>query len=527
MARQAHKKAVIYCRVSSAKQTTRGDGLASQETRCREYAQYRGHEVVKVFRDDMSGSVTGRPGMKAMLSFLRANRKNPHVVIIDDISRLARGLEAHLKLRADIGTAGGTLESPSIEFGEDSDSQLVEHLLASVSQHQRQKNGEQTLNRMRARVSNGFWVFAAPIGYVYDRAPGGGRLLVKQEPLASIIRDGLEAYASDRISSPAELARYFESHAEFPRCRHGVVLIEKVTVMLKQILYSGHVAAPSWDIGIRKGQHEGLISLETYNRIQEKLAGKVKAPFRVDISADFPLRGHILCDDCGHAMTACWTKGRDRLHPYYLCRQRGCESQNKSIARKKIDDAFERVMRSLVPTRELFELAAATFRDSWNGQLAKAAMRKTELKRELTDIDKKIDAMLDRIVDAESRTVAAAFEKRVDELEVRKLLIAENIAKCGTPVRDYDETFRTAMGFLSNPWNLYTSERIEDKRAALKLTFPHQLRYHRESGFRTPDLSLPFKVLGDDFSDEMVMARPAGFEPATVRLEGECSIQLS
>jgi site-specific DNA recombinase len=32
-------KAVIYCRVSSAKQTVRGDGLASQETRCREFAK--------------------------------------------------------------------------------------------------------------------------------------------------------------------------------------------------------------------------------------------------------------------------------------------------------------------------------------------------------------------------------------------------------------------------------------------------------------------------------------------------------
>ena len=510
MARQAHQKAVIYCRVSSAKQTTRGDGLGSQETRCRDYAQYRGHEIVKVFKDDMSGSVTGRPGMKAMLAFLKANRKNPHVVIIDDISRLARGLEAHLKLRAEIGAAGGTLESPSIEFGEDSDSQLVEHLLASVSQHQRQKNGEQTLNRMRARLMNGFWVFAAPLGYEYDRAPGGGRMLVKKEPLATILREGLEGYASDRIGSASELARFFQSHAEFPRCRHDVVLVERATIVLKQILYAGYVSAPSWDIGVRKGHHEGLISLETYNRIQEKLLGKVRAPYRVDLSIDFPLRGHILCDDCGHALTACWSKGRDRMHPYYLCRQRGCESQNKSIARKKIDAAFEAVMKSLVPSRELFELAAATFRDSWNGQLAKAGLRRTELKKEVNEIEKKISVMLDRIVDAESRTVASAFEKRVDELEQRKLVLAENIAKCGTPIRDYDDTFRTAMGFLASPWNLYASEHLSDKRAALKLTFPNQLRYHREEGFRTPETSLPFKMLNADFANLAVMAPRAG-----------------
>jgi len=156
---KGNSKAVIYCRVSDTKQTTRGTGLHSQETRCREYAAFRGHDVVEVFTDDASGGLINRPGMQAMLAFLRKNRRHPHVVIIDDISRLARGVQAHLELRAALIKAGGVLESPSLEFGEDSDSQLIENLLASVSQHQRQKNGEQTLNRMRARALNGYWVF--------------------------------------------------------------------------------------------------------------------------------------------------------------------------------------------------------------------------------------------------------------------------------------------------------------------------------------------------------------------------------
>ena len=80
------------------------------------------------------------------------------------MSRLARGLDAHLELRRAISAAGGVLESPSIEFGEDPDSILVENLLASVSQHQRQKNGEQTKNRMKARVQNGLLGFPSSGG---------------------------------------------------------------------------------------------------------------------------------------------------------------------------------------------------------------------------------------------------------------------------------------------------------------------------------------------------------------------------
>lgn len=76
---------------------------------------------------------------------------------IDDISRLARGLEAHLELRKSKAKAkaSGQLEGQSIEFGEGSDSILIQNLLAKISQHQRQKNAKQTVNRMRAGTANG------------------------------------------------------------------------------------------------------------------------------------------------------------------------------------------------------------------------------------------------------------------------------------------------------------------------------------------------------------------------------------
>lgn len=176
-------KAVIYCRVSSAAQMTKGDGLASQESRCREYARYKGYQVSEVFHDNMSGGDLDRPAMSKMVAYLNKQGES-HVVIIDDINRFARDVVGHWHLRAMVAEAGGKLESPTLEFGEDSDSILVENLLASVSQHQRQKNGEQTKNRMRGRALNGYWVFYAPPGYKYERVAGHGKLLVRDEPLA-------------------------------------------------------------------------------------------------------------------------------------------------------------------------------------------------------------------------------------------------------------------------------------------------------------------------------------------------------
>jgi site-specific DNA recombinase len=527
MSANSQQKAVIYCRVSSVKQTTRGTGLESQETRCREFASYRGYDVAETFSDDMTGSVTGRPGMQAMLKYLRSNRKYGHVVIIDDISRLARGLEAHLRLRSAIASAGATLESPSIEFGEDSDSQLIENLLASVSQHQRQKNGEQTTNRMRARMMNGYWVFQAPWGYRYERQPGGGKMLVRDEPMASIITEGLEGFASGRFASRAEVARFFESKPQFPTCRHGTVTIERATQLLNQILFAGYLEHSNWDVTLRKGQHEGLISLAMYERIQERLNEGAHAPARKNISEDFPMRGFVCCADCGHPMTSTWAKGRNDYYAYYMCRQKGCPSDKKSIAKGKIETALEKLVRSLTPSQELFSLASEIFRDLWEKRAGSSKTEATQMRVEIGNVENQISKLLDRLVDAESTAVISAYERKVEKLERKKELLKEKVAKCGTVAKDYDGTFQTALQFLSSPWNLWETGKLEDRRAMLRLVFGSNIKFDRKSGFQTPEISLPFKALRD-FSDcEKVMAHPRGFEPLASAFGGQRSIQLS
>ena len=44
-----YSKAVIYCRVSSEKQVKEGNGLDSQEHRCRAYAESLGLEIESVY----------------------------------------------------------------------------------------------------------------------------------------------------------------------------------------------------------------------------------------------------------------------------------------------------------------------------------------------------------------------------------------------------------------------------------------------------------------------------------------------
>ncbi len=503
----SRKKAVIYARVSSTKQMVDGDGLNSQVSRCAEYAKRKGYEVVKTFKDDVSGALTTRPAMKAMLQFLRRRRKDPHIVIIDDISRLARNIEAHLQLRAAIGGASGVLESPTMEFGDDSDSLLVENLLASVSQHQRQKNAEQTKNRMIGRTMNGYWVFHAPYGYRYQAVKGHGKLLVRDEPLASVIQEALEGYASGRFESQTEVKRFMEQHNVFPKTETGEnVRYQKVNNILKKPIYAGLIEVHNWGVTLRQGHHEGLISVETYERIQERLTATTKAPARKDLSLDFPLRGFITCDDCKKPLTACWSKGKTKSYPYYLCNQKGCVSKGKSIPKHKLEGEFDELLKTLVPSNEIIEVSAVMFKDAWNMRIEQVKAIAADMMVSIKKIDQKIKQLVDRVLTSKSQTVVNAYENQINELEKEREMIKLKQEKQSKPERPFSEMFELAMDFLSNPRQLWVSDKINDKRTVLKLTFGHKLAYNRQTGYRTPKMSLPFKMLRDlkTFEKEMV-----------------------
>ena len=515
------KEAVLYCRVSTPRQKIKGDGLHSQETRCREYAKYKGYKVVQVFKDDITGKTAERPGLHEMLDFLRKNRPIFHAVIIDDITRLARNVDAHLRLRTEILKAGGILESPSIEFGDDPDTILVENVMASVSQHQGQKNALQVKNRMKARIQNGYWPFPAPKGYRYKSVPEHyGKFLVRDEPIASIVQEALEGFASGRFETKTEVKRFLESEPAFPKDLNGrEVRLQRVSDLLTQILYAGYIACPKWEVGLRKGKHEGLISFETFERIQARLESVAKSPARKDIDADFPLRGFILCDDCGRPLTACWSKSKTKkMHPYYFCKYKGCVSYGKSIRRGDLEGAFEFLLENMEPSTGLYDLAEAMFRDVWNIRLAQAEEANNKVKLSLRGIDEKIEKLFDRIVDASNQTIIRGYEQRIDDLERQKALAKERLQRGGQPLRPLEESFELALCFLSNPWKIWENGDLAQKKTVLRLAFSERLPYSRNQGLRTPKIAYPFKVLDQIQGGNCKMVELRGIEPLTSRV---------
>jgi site-specific DNA recombinase len=515
---EAISEAVIYCRVSHTKQKSEGDGLHSQEHRCREYCSARGYAVIKVFQDDVSGhgDFMSRRGMVELLRFLDHQKRKRLVVVFDDLKRFARDTIFHLKLRQELALRNASVECLNFKFEATPEGMFVETVIAAQGELERHQIRRQTIQKMKARVEQGFYVFKVPLGYRYEKAAGQGKILVRDEPLASIVTEAIEGYATGRFELQADVAKFLQAQPAFPRTAKGQVRQQLVHEILTRVVYAGCVEARSWGVTVRKGNHVPLISMQSYLRVQERLQGKhAGMAIRANAGEDFPLRGLVICAECHTPLTACWSTGRwGTRYPYYLCPKRGCASYGKSIRRADIEAQFTQLIEKLTPREGIREVAVAMFRDAWRKQARTVDDRIATLRKSLRAIETQVGHLLDRVTECNAASLVTAYETRIQKLEEEKLVLEERIsAAMGDKPPSFDDALRTAVEFLVSPCKLWESERIQDKRLVAKLAFAGRVAYSRSEGFRTPEFSQPFKWLGASTDAVFELASPRGFEP--------------
>src|SRR3989344_560972 len=204
--------AIIYCRVSSEKQAREGSGLDTQEQRCREYADRNGYVINPnwIFKDTASGggAYTTRSGQVTLLEVIDKNPAKNFVVVVDDISRVARDVQAHFQLRLLLRQRGVVIASPNFNFDETVEGELVEGMMAMVSQYTRKGNARQVIQKQKARLEGGYWAFPAPKGYRMVHDPIHGNICVLRDPEAQWLKEAMEGFANATFPRLIDACRF-------------------------------------------------------------------------------------------------------------------------------------------------------------------------------------------------------------------------------------------------------------------------------------------------------------------------------
>ncbi|TSC59956.1 MAG: Resolvase domain [Candidatus Peregrinibacteria bacterium Greene0416_62] len=496
------QRAVIYCRVSSERQVKEGHGLDAQESRGKAYAEQHGYEVVKVFREEgISGGLLDRPAMQEMLLFLEQQPLDLEtIVIIDDLKRWARDVQGHFMLKTAIYSRNARLESPTHRFDDSPEGKFVETVLAGAAELERNQNKRQVVKNMKSRLEAGYWVFDYPPGFKYKKVTGHGKLLVHDEPKATIVTEALEGFASERMQQQTDVQRFLESRNFQHRRKHKGVHLEQVKRLLTQPLYAGYLEYPKWGVKRTKAKHKGLISFATFERIQGRLQEQEKAPHRKDLNKDFPLRGFVCCTECKKPYTASWAKGRNKSFAYYRCNTKGCALYNKSIKRD-------------LPQPQILNLTKAIVMDVWKNESANVHRVLQKREDRLKEIADKIETYYERIDQASNNTVISGYEAKIEELGNEKLRIGENIGKIKKGAVSFETAVTVVFDFVQNPSKMWNKGELSEQRLVLRLVFSEPLYYRLGTGFETASLSLPFALSGMKGVSKSKLVDLMGFEP--------------
>ncbi len=492
------KIALIYCRVSSVRQKIEGHGLDSQEHRCRIYAVQKDYEVEKVFRDSFTGGgdFMRRPAMKELIEYVDKNPHKGFIVVFDDLKRFARDTVFHWNLRRAFEARNLKPECLNFNFEDTPEGIFVETIMAAQGQLDREQNRRQVIQKQKARLEKGYWSFYQPPGYKFIKDPLHGKLLAPKEGLEPfLIKEALEGFATGRFLEQMDVLRFLVSRNYYKNRKSKKRYVEDVKRLLNRAyIYAGYIEYKPWEVSLRRGHHKPLIDFDICKKIQDRLSGKVRTQSRQDIHPDFPARGFIACNICNKALTASWSKGRNRKFAYYRCKTSNCDMQNKSIRRDDIEKGIGKVLLGIKPKRSVLLLTKVACLDIWHQRMKDLVVITKQREQGLQIVADEKEAFIARVVTTQNEVVIKEYEKKIEELSIKEIALKEKIKKVNTPRISFETALNKVFEVLENPYFKWEKGDLYEKRLVLKLVFTELLRFDYHQGFETASLALPLRV---------------------------------
>lgn len=170
---------------------------------------------------------------------------------------------------------------------------------------------------MRRAKKEGRWMATAPVGYINKITESGRKYIAPKEPEASVMKWVFQElskgiYAADQIRK--------EANKRGLKCARN-----NFWNIIRNPVYCGKIVVSKFkdeESIIVQGQHEPLISESLFYAVQDVLNGKkrhARLGTSIGTQEAFPLRGFLLCPECGRVLTASASKGRSNLYYYYHC----------------------------------------------------------------------------------------------------------------------------------------------------------------------------------------------------------------
>ena len=204
--------------------------------------------------------------------------------------------------------------------------------------------------------------------------------------------------------------------------RGGRVTLNSVTTMLHNRKYIGEYRYK--DI-VQPGGIPAIITVELFDRVQERMAANKKAPARHKAEDEYLLTTKLFCGKCKCYMVGESGTGRSGIvHRYYKCasvkNHKGCDK--KSVRKEWIETVAVELAKKIIFDDELIDKIADTVLDLLGSENTVLPL----LHKQYAETQRAIDNLLRAI---EQGILTASTKQRMEELEREKASLSMQITK--------------------------------------------------------------------------------------------------
>jgi site-specific DNA recombinase len=464
-------KAVIYTRVSTDDQATKGYSLIDQEEILRKACAHDGVEIVEHFQDDGYSAKTfhHRPGFQRMLGMLKS-----HQLMIDRFyvvrwDRFSRNIEESYIMIRELRSLG--VEVRCLEETLDSSdpaSVLLRALKLAEPEMDNRRRAKNTQMGIRRALKDGRYACgAAPIGYSWDRSKVRPTIVPNEK--APLVKEAYEIYAS---------GLYSIEHVRGLMNEKGLN-IQKTAFnhMLRNLIYAGKIVIP--ELGDEEeliiiGIHEAIISEELFQKVQrvlakilEKNASRIE---KINYRDELPLRRLLQCPKCNASWTGSGSTGNGGKYFYYHC-QNGCKERIKA---EEANLAFSDYLKSFQVHPEVSNLYMVIMEDIFKAKEG--------------DREKEINHYQKSVQELEAKLL------KIDEMFVNGDLEKDSYQRMKTSTKDEIQRLQIQLSRLKNT----DSNFVKYCRYGLSLLGNLQFHYQQAS----PHIRK--KLLGSIFTGKLI-----------------------
>lgn len=458
----------LYIRVSTDEQADKGYSQRNQEEMLRRYCVLNMIEVRKVIYEDHSAKTFNRPEWQKLLQDLRKHRGQADLILFtkwDRFSRNAGDAYQMINLLRKLGADPQAIEQP-LDLSIPENKMMLAFYLAAPEV----ENDRRALNTffgMRRAKKEGRWMATAPTGYINKISEDGRKYIAINEPQASIMRWSFETLAKgiynvEQVFKQAKIKGLTSAKSNFH-------------VNLRNPIYCGKIFIPKHkdeESHLVKGQHEPLVSESLFYDVQDVLDGR-KRHYRTKVVANaiLPLRGFLICPDCGKMLTGSKSKGRGKDYFYYHC-YLGCNCRFRA---ELVNDKFSKELRKHTPSTKFEPLFTEFVQEAWHSQTGFVRDEKKHIIAQIRELEEKLtkarDWMFDNKIDTED------YRKMKSETAAKISRLEANLAEFSGEEINIDGLLSEGIANTFRLDSIYDNGDIIKKREVIGSMYPEKLTF--------------------------------------------------